>query len=137
MKRTRKSAVLAIALAALLPILSWAASYHYVRNPSGLQTVAARRANIVGWEIWNGTSAIMFVQVFDVRNASQVTLGTTDPDFVIAIPAGATYARTLPVESRVAMSRGLIYAATTEDDNDTAPSYGTGTDTGSVTFFYE
>lgn len=108
---------------------------HYQRNPSGLQTVAAEGPiDITGWDIHNGTAAKFFIQLFDAARPADITLGTTAAAYVLTVLAGSVYARTLTEGSRMKFERGFHYAVTTEDDNSTAPSYGTGGDTGNVGF---
>ena len=110
----------------------------YTADPSGIQEVANGPAGLRGWHIHNGTAAPMFVQFFDVAQAADVTLGTTPPDFVLAVQETSSIEAAWPDRAGpVGFTRGLCYAVTTENDNDTAPTYTTGPATGDVTLFLD
>lgn len=105
----------------------------YLRNPSGKQEVyPSGGCFIKGWEIYNGSAAVAFVQVFKKASAN-VTLGTTAPDFVIPVKTVDRNGVQLDGEG-IEMS-AFTYAVTTEDDNATAPTTDTALATVDVTFF--
>lgn len=105
----------------------------YVRNPSGLQQAFPEPGCFLkGWDIYNGTGAVIFVQVFGAESAS-VTPGATAPLFVIPVDPGRVSQKDFSDEG---IELGAFsYIVTTEDDNSAEPSPGTTTDTIDVTFY--
>lgn len=83
-------------------------------------TVVAVKANgagqVFGWLAVNQAAAESFIQVFDVAQASTVTLGTTVPNYVIPVPAsgaGGYAAITLDNDNAIPHTNGIQVAATT------------------------
>ncbi len=109
---------------------------HYERNNTAKKEVKAGPITITGWEIFNGTAAVMFVQFFD-KILANVTVGTTVPTFVVAIPATSVVARTMTAQSQIDFTLGLVYAVTTEDNNSTAPTFDSAIVTGDVTLLVQ
>lgn len=95
-------------------------------------------AGTFGGYLWlyNPNTATTFIQVFNKASAS-VTLGTTAPDYVIALPGVASASATgsaanMEMVMGIAMSTGISVAATTTATGSTAP-----TNTLSATFLYK
>lgn len=85
--------------------------------------------NLLGWSVGNlANAAVSYVQVFNLATGS-VTLGTTPPTFVIAIPANG--GSNLSLQFPVGFSTAISYAVTTTATGNTAPGAAC-----NVTFFY-
>lgn len=83
------------------------------------QAVNASAGNLYGYHIYNSNSVVIYVQLFNVASAS-VTVGTTAPTAVLAIPplGWADAPPGLPISFATA----LTIAATTTATGSTAPS---------------
>lgn len=81
--------------------------------------VKASAGNFGGYILYNPNSSAVYVQVFDVASAS-VTLGTTAPTYVIAIPATAT--ANIEFSNGINHATAITLAATTTATGSTAPS---------------
>ena len=84
-----------------------------VGNPGAVKVTAAHLMNIA--------AAVTFVQFFEARLATDITLGTTVPDYTLGAGIG------LPNEQttlRLMFAKGLFVAATTTAGGLTAPSVG-------------
>lgn len=79
-------------------------------------TVKGSAGQLGGYMIYNPNASAAYVQVFDVSGA--VTLGTTRPDMVIAIPA--TSAANLDSAAGVAFANAIKIAAATTDSGSSA-----------------
>lgn len=98
------------------------------------QTVSASAGKFAGYmTLINLNSAPAYIQVFDTTGA--VTLGTTAPNFVIAIPANTTAANgvaaNLELSNGLAIANGIKIAATTTSNG--ASTVATGV-TGTILF---
>jgi hypothetical protein len=51
--------------------------------------VKASAGTFGGYYIYNPNATVAYLQVFDVASATSVTLGTTVPDMIFAIPAAS------------------------------------------------
>jgi hypothetical protein len=87
------------------------------------KVVKASAGTFGGYYAYNPNGTIAYVQVFDVASAS-VTLGTTPPDLVFAIPPAS--AANLEITNGVNMATAMTLACTTTATGSTAP--GTGLD---------
>jgi hypothetical protein len=87
------------------------------------KAVKASSGTFGGYYAYNPNASVAYIQVFDVASAS-VTLGTTAPDLVFAIPA--TSAANLEITNGVNMATAMTLACTTTATGSTAP--GTGLD---------
>ena len=68
---------------------------HYYNGSLGATAtqITAAPSNLYGFEIQNNNaSSEVFVQIFN-KESADVTLGTTVPDLVFRIPAGANYGK--------------------------------------------
>jgi hypothetical protein len=76
--------------------------------------------SLTGYHLFNTTSAIAYVQVFDAAAAADVTVGATTPTFVLGLPAsgGATRALAKPLK----FTLGIVVAATTAATGSTGAS---------------
>jgi hypothetical protein len=83
--------------------------------------VKAASGAVFGYHLYNPNSTIVYVQVFDAPSAS-VTVGTTAPKFVLALPPKAVL-DTQPAHA-IGMSSGITVACTTTALGSTAPSTG-------------
>ena len=111
----------------------------YARNKSATVELLGPAGKLAGWSLFNGTAALAFVQFFDTDDVSEITLGTSVPKLVLAIPPVAVGGLNQLMSSfdGIEFQRGCAFAATTEDNNNTAPSWGAGTDTGDFNLFFQ
>lgn len=94
------------------------------------QAAKGSAGNVYGWYIYNPEAAVSFVHFYDVASGS-VTVGTTNPKFTLAIPAGAA-ANIPPVMAVANFATAITVAATTTAGGNTAPSTGV-----SLVLFYK
>lgn len=78
------------------------------------QQVKGTAGNVYGWNIVNNTAAIAYCQVFNLASAS-VTVGSTTPDYVIAIPGNSTTGagNSVALDLGISHSTGITIACTT------------------------
>lgn len=82
------------------------------------QQIKATQGNIYGWHLYNAAASTRFFK-FVYRPAASVTVGTTVPDLVLPIPAGA--AANVAMPDGVNFRNGLTaYCVTAVADNSTA-----------------
>jgi hypothetical protein len=72
-----------------------------------------------GYMIYNPNTTVAYIQVFDVASGS-VTLGSTTPTYVLAIPAGS--GANLELTCGVNHATAIVIAATTTATGSTAPT---------------
>jgi hypothetical protein len=94
----------------------------YAAQTTTVQTPKGTAATFGGYYVYNPNATVSYVQVFDVANATTVTLGTTVPDMIFAIPASS--AANLEVSNGVNMALGIKLACTTTATGSTAPATG-------------
>lgn len=106
--------------------LGWAFSYQSALNATKVQIKGAA-GSFGGWAwLYNPNTAVTFIQVFNKASAN-VTVGSTTPDFVIALP-GVASANATGVAANwettvgIAMSTGITVAATTTATGSTNPA---------------
>lgn len=96
------------------------------------EQVKGSAGQIYGWTIMNNGSALCYVQVFN-KLSTNVTVGTTTPDFVIPVPAPASGTNgaglVQAIDLGIAMSTGITIACTTTRTGSTSA-------TSDVLFFY-
>lgn len=82
-----------------------------------------RNTGLCGWNIINTNAAVVYIQLFNAAGTGDVTLGTTAPTLVLAIPAGvgASVFSMLSNDSSISFPLGLVAAATTTPTGSTAP----------------
>jgi hypothetical protein len=85
------------------------------------QAAKASAGVLYGYYAYNPEAAVTFVHFYNTAQGS-VTVGTTNPLFTIAIPAGAAANLALPYG--IAFSTAITVAATTTAGGNTAPSTG-------------
>jgi hypothetical protein len=73
--------------------------------------------------VWNGTSAAVFVQVFNLATGS-VTLGTSTPDWEIPCAASTYCAAGIPPTVGAAFGTAISIAATTLEKGSASPGTG-------------
>jgi hypothetical protein len=100
----------------------------YAANTTTVQTVKSSAGTFGGYYVYNPNTSVAYVQVFDVSGT--VTLGTTAPDMIFAIPAGS--GANLEITCGVNMANAIKLACSTTATGNTAPS--TGLD---ITIFYK
>lgn len=83
------------------------------------QAVKASAGKLGGWYIYNPNSTVAYVIVYNVASGS-VTVGTTTPKLVLAIPA--TSAANLELVNGITFDTAIAVAATTTGGGSTAPS---------------
>lgn len=91
--------------------------------------VKSSAGQLYGWYIFNSNTSTVYIQLFDVANAS-ITLGTTAPTFSLGVPAGA--AANVFTEIGIPFATAINWAATTTRTGSTGPS-----NTVDVNFFYK
>jgi hypothetical protein len=102
----------------------------YAAQTTTVQTPKGTAGTFGGYYVYNPNATVSYVQVFDVATATTVTLGTTVPDMIFAIPAAS--AANIEITCGVNMALGIKLACTTTATGSTAP--GTGLD---MTIFYK
>jgi hypothetical protein len=102
----------------------------YAAQTTTVQTPKGTAGTFGGYYVYNPNGTVMYVQVFDAATATTITLGTTVPDMIFAIPAAS--AANLEISNGVNMANGIKLACTTTATGLTAP--GTGLD---MTVFYK
>jgi hypothetical protein len=95
------------------------AIYNNTALSSTKQAVNASAGNLYGYHIYNPNASIVYVQLFNVASAS-VTVGTTAPTAVLAIPP--TGWADSPPSVPIAFGTALTIAATTTATGSTAPA---------------
>lgn len=85
------------------------------------QAVKASAGNVWGYYVYNPEAAVTFVHFYNTASGS-VTVGTTNPLFTIAVPAGA--AANVGFPYGIAFSTAITVAATTTAGGNTAPATG-------------
>jgi hypothetical protein len=96
----------------------------YAAQTTTVQTPKGTAGSFGGYYIYNPNATVAYVQVFDAATATTITLGTTVPDMIFAIPA--TSAANIELTNGVNMTNGIKLACTTTATGLTAP--GTGLD---------
>lgn len=86
------------------------------------QAVKASAGQLYGYYAYNPEAAVSFVHFYNVAAAS-VTVGTTNPLFTIAIPAGSAANLSIP-QGILFSNAGWSVAATTTAGGNTAPATG-------------
>lgn len=86
------------------------------------QVVKASAGQLYGYYVYNPEAAVTFVHFYNVAAAS-VTVGTTNPQMTLAIPAGSAANVTIP-QGIVFSNAGWSVAATTTAGGNTAPATG-------------
>ena len=81
-----------------------------------VKTTAGR---VYGWYIYNNATATRYVKFYDVAQGS-VTVGTTTPTFVLALPAESAANQEFGLGVR--FSTAITFAATTDVGSNGAPS---------------
>jgi hypothetical protein len=102
----------------------------YAAQTTTVQTPKGTAATFGGYYIYNPNASVAYLQVFDAATATTITLGTTVPDMIFAIPAAS--AANIEITCGVNMTNGVKLACTTTATGSTAP--GTGLD---MTIFYK
>ena len=105
----------------------------YYRNKDNTAVKVCDQCKLGGWHLYNGTNAQIHLQLFDALLAN-VTVGSTTPKMVLCIPAGQQVSM-ISSQDGAEFETALIMAATTQDDNNTGPTYDTSLATGDFTLF--
>lgn len=82
--------------------------------------VATKPTYLSGYNVANSNSAIVYVQFFDAASAGAVTVGTTAPTMVLAVPGNGVIDG-IQI-GQVAFQLGIVVAATTTATGSTAPA---------------
>lgn len=93
--------------------------YNNTALSSTKQAVNASAGNLYGYHIYNPNSTVIYIQLFNVASAS-VTVGTTAPTAVIAVPAGGW--ADAPPATPIAFGTALTIAATTTSTGSGTPT---------------
>lgn len=84
------------------------------------QAVNASAGNLYGYHIYNPNTVVIYIQLWNIASAS-VTVGTTAPTAVLAVPAGG-WADAPPNGPPITFATALTIAATTTATGLTAPT---------------
>lgn len=95
------------------------AIYNNTALSSTKQAVNASAGNLYGYHIYNPNSVVIYIQMFNLASAS-VTVGSTAPTAVIAIPAGGWADATPGVP--ITFGTALTIAATTTSTGSGSPT---------------
>lgn len=96
-----------------------------------VQTIQGTATQLGGWYVFNPAGTACYIQMFDVAQATSVTLGVTVPKLSLGVPAGA--AANIPAtDPGILFTKGLKIASTTTRAG--ATPCGTGSD---VNFWYK
>ncbi len=95
------------------------AIYNNTALSSTKQAANASAGNLYGYHIYNPNSVVIYIQLFNVASAS-VTVGSTAPTAVIAVPAGGWADATPGVP--IAFATALTIAATTTSTGSGTPT---------------
>ncbi|HWR15160.1 MAG TPA: hypothetical protein VN577_10045 [Terriglobales bacterium] len=90
--------------------------------------VKASAGQLFGWHIFNSNATTVYVQIYDVANAS-ITVGTTTPTMSIGLPAGS--AANVMTDTGTQFSTAINFACTLTRTGSGAPA-----STVDVNFFY-
>lgn len=101
----------------------------YTNQGNTKQAVKASAGKLTGWYIYNPNASAVYVQVFDAASGS-VTLGSTSPSLVLAIPAGG--AANIPPCDGLTFATAITIAVTTTETGSTGPATGC-----TVNFWYK
>lgn len=82
--------------------------------------VKSSAGQLYGMVIGNSNTTVVYVQVFDVNSAGNVTLGTTSPKLSFFVPVGGGLCRDF--SSGVVFNNGIVFACTTTRTGSTAPT---------------
>lgn len=94
----------------------------YSGQTNGKQVVRSMAGKFGGYYYYNPNSSAAYIQVFDALQASDVTLGTTDPKGTFGVPA--TSAANVELTRGLKMQNGIVIAVTTTAKGSTAPTTG-------------
>lgn len=86
------------------------------------QVIKASAGQVYGYYLYNPEAAVTFVHFYNTAQAS-VTVGTTNPLFTLAVPAGAAANVAIP-QGITFSNAGFSIAATTTAGGNTAPATG-------------
>lgn len=92
------------------------------RDLSGLYLYKSGTAQLCGWNIINTNAAIAYIQLFNASDITNVTLGTTSPTLILAVPtgAGSTVFAMISDSNKMSFPLGIVAAATTTPTGSTA-----------------
>jgi hypothetical protein len=93
--------------------------YNNTALSSTKQAVNASAGNMYGYHIYNPNSTVIYVQLFNLASGS-VTVGTTAPTAVLAVPAGGWV--DAPPATPIAFATALTIAATATPTGSGAPT---------------
>lgn len=95
--------------------------YHKKDLSNTAVLVEAGPVNVYSYDVYNANSAVAYIQLFNAAAAGDVTVGTTAPDAVISVKATDRAALAAAV-ALYGFDKGLVIAATTTPDGNTAPT---------------
>ena len=88
---------------------------------SVVQVIAGQPSGIAAVQIYNASNAVGYLQCFDQFSPFNVTLGTTVPTWVIAVPTVASVSLSMDA-APARFEKGLQVAFTTTATGSSAPS---------------
>jgi hypothetical protein len=94
----------------------------YAAQTTTVQTPKGTAGTFGGYYVYNPNASVAYVQVFDAATATTITLGTTVPDMIFAIPAAS--GANIEITCGVNMANGIKLACTTTAGGSTAPTTG-------------
>lgn len=83
------------------------------RDVGAPQLISLGTTVLVLASVINTIAAVQFLQIFDAVQASDVTLGTTNPDLELQVPASG--AANLQLDKGVRFMKGIVIASTTAE----------------------
>jgi hypothetical protein len=73
-----------------------------------------------GWYLFNSNATIVYLQIFDAKSETEVSLGTTAPTLSLGIPAGS--AANVLVDGMRDFLKGIVIACTLTRSGNGAPA---------------
>lgn len=110
-----------VTISGLMDMEGWL-SVTYSGQTNGKQVVRATAGKFGGYYYYNPNSSVAYIQVFDALQASDVTLGTTDPKATYGVPA--TSGANVELTRGLKIQNGIVIAVTTTAKGSTAPTTG-------------
>ncbi len=97
-------------------------SYDSASGSVGAKATAIKSAptGLNGWYLFNSNSTTVYLQIFDAKSETEVSLGTTVPTLSLGIPAGS--AANVLVDCIRDFLKGIVIACTTTRQGNVAPA---------------
>jgi hypothetical protein len=116
---TQPVSIAATITATQTPATSGGLSFYTGSIGATATAIKTSAGQLYGWFLFNSNTSTIYIQIFN-RLPGNVTLGTTAPDLVLAIPAGS--AANFEAVNGLAFSTAISFAVTTTRSGSTAPT---------------